>query len=77
VRNNSLMQLDLRAEKVIPLFQKADLTLSVDLFNSLNKKTVLQTRINATPNAAGTSQAGQVYEVQNPRILRFGARLSF
>jgi hypothetical protein len=77
VRNNSLIQLDLRAEKVIPLFQKADLTLSVDLFNALNKKTVLQTQINATPNAAGTSQAGRVYEVQNPRILRFGARLSF
>jgi hypothetical protein len=77
VRNNSLIQLDLRAEKVIPLFQKADLTLSVDLFNAMNKKTVLQTQINATPNADGVSQAGRVYEVQNPRILRFGARLSF
>ncbi len=77
VRNPSLFQLDLRAEKVIPLFQKADLTLSVDVFNALNRKTVLQQRISATPNAAGTGQAGQVYEVQNPRIVRFGGRLSF
>jgi hypothetical protein len=77
VRNSSLFQLDLRAEKVVPLFQKADLTLSVDLFNALNRKTVLQQRINATANASGTSQAGQVFEVQNPRIVRFGARLSF
>jgi hypothetical protein len=76
-RNASLFQLDLRVEKVVPLFQKADLTLSVDLFNALNRQTVLQQRINATPNASGKGQAGQVYEVQSPRILRFGARLSF
>jgi hypothetical protein len=76
-RNPSLFQLDLRLEKVIPLFQKADLTLSLDLFNSFNSKTVLQQRLNATPSDSGTGEAGQVYEVQNPRILRFGARLSF
>jgi hypothetical protein len=76
-RNPSLFQLDLRLEKVVPLFQKADLTLSVDLFNALNSKTVLQQRLNATSSSEGTGQAGQVYEVQNPRILRFGARLSF
>jgi len=77
-RNASLFQLDLRIEKVVPLFQKADVTLSVDLFNALNRRTVLQRQINATaPEPGGPSLAGNVYEVQNPRIVRFGARLSF
>ena len=88
-RNPSLYQLDLRVEKVVPLARKADLTLSIDLFNALNRKTVLQENINATPSCSATDasgnctahqgpgQAGQVFEVQSPRILRFGARLSF
>jgi hypothetical protein len=83
-RNKDLYQLDLRLEKVLPLFQKADLTLSIDLFNSLNSHTALQTRINATPSVdpntglhTGASIVGNTYEVQNPRILRFGARLTF
>ena len=76
-RNPDLFQLDLRVEKVVPLFAKADLTLSVDLFNALDRKTVLQQEINATPGNDGRSLAGRVYEVQNPRILRLGARLTF
>ena len=77
-RNQSLFQLDLRAEKVIPLFQKADLTLSMDAFNALNRHTVLQRRIRAGTNASGSgSVVNEPYELQNSRVLRFGARLSF
>jgi hypothetical protein len=83
-RNPSLFQLDLRAEKVIPLFQKADLTLSMDVFNATNKHTVLQTRIRAQCSKAdfsgcssNSSTAGETFELQNSRVLRFGARLSF
>jgi hypothetical protein len=76
-RNQSLFQLDLRAEKVIPLFQKADLTLSMDVFNALNRHTVLQQQIRASTSSTGSSLAGRTFEIQNSRILRFGARLSF
>ena len=76
-RNQSVFQLDLRVEKVLPLFQKADLTLSVDFFNALNRHTVLQEQIRASTSSTGSSLAGRTYEVQNPRILRFGGRLSF
>jgi len=77
-RNASLFQLDLRAEKVIPLFQKADLTLSMDVFNALNRGTVLQRRVRAGTNPTGSgSTANQAFEIQNSRVLRFGARLSF
>jgi hypothetical protein len=76
-RNASLFQLDMRAEKVIPLFQKADLTLSMDVFNVLNRHTLLQERIRASGSQTGNSLAGRPFELQNSRILRFGARLSF
>ena len=83
-----MYQLDLRLEKVVALFQKADLTLSVDLFNLLNSNTILQRQGDASnlapdPSAPCTATNpctgtfGQIAEVQNARALRFGARLSF
>jgi outer membrane receptor protein involved in Fe transport len=71
-RLNTLMELDLRVEKVIPLFQKADLTLSADVFNATNANTVLQRESDTS-----TGVAGQIYEVQPGRVVRLGARLSF
>jgi len=72
----NVYELDLRVEKVIPLFQKADLSLSVDLFNALNDHTVLQRRAQLTTNPAG-NVGNRASELQSPRVLRFGARLSF
>ena len=88
-RLKNLYQLDLRAEKVLPLFQKADLTLSIDLFNAVNTDTILQQAAqlsttacgpNVGSNPGGTNCGGKgnrVEERQSPRVLRFGARLSF
>jgi len=77
-RNENVYQLDLRVNKNIPLFaNQANVDLSLDLFNALNTSTILQVRTNATPNASGTSTASRIFEVQSPRILRFGARVSF
>jgi hypothetical protein len=77
-RNNTVTELDLRVAKVIPLFQKADLTLSVDLFNALNNNTILQrqTRLGTKPGSPA-AQGNRITEVQSPRILRFGGRISF
>jgi hypothetical protein len=81
-RLNNLYQLDLRVEKVLPLFQKADMTLSVDMFNALNANTVLQQSQQLSTNACGgtvscTGKGNRVEETMSPRVLRFGARLSF
>ncbi len=89
-RNSDLYELDMRLEKVVPLFQKADLTFSLDVFNVLNSNTSLQKRNRACDGTAGpcsalgqvgaataTAQANQITETQAPRVLRFGARLSF
>jgi hypothetical protein len=84
-RNKNVFETDLRLEKVIPLFQKADLTLSFDAFNMFNSNTPLQMRNRACNGAAGpcdytttaSAQANQITETQAPRVFRFGARLSF
>ncbi len=84
-RLKNLYQLDLRVEKVLPLFQKADMTLSVDLFNALNNDSVLQQAAQLSTTACGAAnpavscggKGNRVEETVSPRVLRFGARLSF
>ncbi|MGH9442470.1 MAG: hypothetical protein ACRD16_09350, partial [Thermoanaerobaculia bacterium] len=85
-RLKNLYQLDLRVEKVLPLFQKADLTLSIDMFNSLNSDTIVQQSAQlqrttpcgaSDPTTSCPGKGNRVEERQSPRVLRFGARLSF
>jgi hypothetical protein len=81
-RLKNVYELDLRLEKTVPLFPKADITLSVDLFNALNANTILQRESDATPScdSAGkncTGSAGKIDEIQNARAVRVGARISF
>ena len=81
-RLKNVYELDLRLEKTVPLFSKADLTLAAELFNALNSNTVLQRESDATPScdAAGhncTGAAGTILEIQNARAVRLGARISF
>ena len=81
-RLKNVYEVDLRLEKTVALFSKADLTLSAELFNALNSNTVLQRESDATPqcDANGkncTGAAGTILEIQNPRAVRLGARISF
>lgn len=85
-RLNTPTQLDLRLAKVLPLFQKADLTLTMDVFNALNNDVVLQQRVKQVvastkcPSQAATngcSTGSTIQETMAPRTLRFGAQLSF
>jgi hypothetical protein len=80
-RLKNLYELDLRIEKVIPLFQKADVTLSIDMFNAFNSNTVLLRDSDGTPadieGGDTTATAKTLRTVQVPRTLRFGARVSF
>ncbi len=70
-RYQDVYNFDLRLEKVINVNPLA-VTLSADIFNVLNRGTVLQRNANLASPAYNT-----IIEVQSPRILRLGARVSF
>lgn len=87
-RLKNVFQLDIGLQKVFPIGGKADVTLSVDMFNSFNANTILFEQSDGsdspcTPNVGGCPSSGHVgtiksiQTIQNPRVLRFGARVSF
>jgi hypothetical protein len=77
VRFPNVYELDLRAAKDFRIMNKVGITLSADLFNVPNKRTVLQRETllfsDETPSPAGN----HIEELQSPRIWRFGARFTF
>ena len=72
-RYDDVYNVDLRLEKILNI-QVLQIALSADVFNVLNEDTVLQRngRINTTPSALN-----QIREIQSPRVVRLGARVSF
>jgi hypothetical protein len=76
-RYDNVFNLDLRIEKVVPITQSANLTISADLFNVTNEDTVLQrfNRLERTGLAVGNTN--DIKEIQSPRVWRFGLRLAF
>ncbi len=77
-RMNNLYQLDLRLEKAVGLFaNQANVTVSVDMFNALNGNTVIEQRNNASEVSTGVGSANRIATIQSPRVLRFGARVTF
>jgi hypothetical protein len=76
-RLDDVYQLDLSLQKVLPIAEKVDVTLSVDVFNVLNDATILRTNFDATDQGGGVGNIGAIEVIQNPRVLRFGARVSF
>lgn len=82
-RNPNVYNLDLRFEKVIEV-RPLSVSLSVDVFNILNDGTVLQRqgRIGTCSSAAcKTITPNATYhlitQLQSPRVIRAGARISF
>ncbi|HWZ86143.1 MAG TPA: carboxypeptidase regulatory-like domain-containing protein [Thermoanaerobaculia bacterium] len=72
-RYPNVYELDLRLEKVIAV-HPLEITLAADVFNVTNQGTVLQRNANV---ALGAGVYNQIIEMQSPRVVRFGARLSF
>jgi len=70
-RYDDVYNFDLRLEKIIEV-RPLQVTLSADIFNVLNRGTILQRNANLASPAYN-----QIIEVQSPRILRLGARVSF
>jgi len=71
-RNPNTIELDLRLAKDIRIW-RGGITLSADAFNVLDKRTILQ----RDTRRLNLSAAGHITELQSPRVLRLGARLSF
>jgi hypothetical protein len=70
-RSANVNTLDLRVEKDLR-FSSLGVTVSADLFNALNKSTVLQRQ-----GVLGGNKGDYVQEILSPRVFRLGARLSF
>jgi len=70
-RHEDIMNLDLRLAKDFR-FGPVGTTLSVDVFNVFNEQTILQrnTRLNI-------ASGNRITELQSPRVIRLGARLTF
>jgi hypothetical protein len=72
VRFSNVYELDLRAAKDFRIMNRFGLTLSADLFNAPNKRTILQRETNLS-----SASANHITEIQSPRVWRVGARFSF
>jgi hypothetical protein len=74
----NIYELDLRAAKDFRFMNRIGLTLSADLFNVPNKRTVLQrnTLLDLAANG-GPGTGDRITELQSPRVWRFGAKLNF
>jgi Carboxypeptidase regulatory-like domain/TonB-dependent Receptor Plug Domain len=72
LRYDNVFEFDMRLEKLIPVTQTVNVTVSADCFNITNENTVLQRF-----NRIARTNSGLIKEIQSPRIWRFGARISF
>ncbi len=78
-RYANIVNLDLRLAKEFRLGGLAGLSLSLDAFNVLNKRPILQ-RVGDTSTYDQSQLAGglgNIEELQSPRVLRLGVRLTF
>jgi hypothetical protein len=75
-RFDNVYELDLRLAKEFR-YSGVGLTLSADLFNALNQRTILQRETLVLSDQDFTSNADQISELQSPRVWRLGARFSF
>jgi len=67
------IELDLRLAKDFRVYRGAGVTLSVDAFNVLDRRTILQRNV----TRLSSSSSNQITELQSPRVFRLGARFNF
>lgn len=72
-RFDNVYQLDLRVAKDFRLFNVATVSVSGDVFNATNQRTVLQ----RNGLLSATSTAYNITEIQAPRVYRIGGKLTF
>jgi hypothetical protein len=79
-RFDNVYQLDLRVAKDLRVMDVATFSISADIFNATNERTILQ-RNGAIFNNSGTDVATstgyRITEIQAPRVYRIGAKVTF
>jgi hypothetical protein len=74
----NVYEVDLRAAKDFRLFDKVGVTLSADLFNVPNQRTVLQRQtVMDMVQVGGAGTGDRITELQSPRVWRLGAKITF
>ncbi len=77
IRNANVYELDLRLAKDFRFFNRVGMTLSGDLFNVPNKRTILQRATGIMQNEASLASGYRIRELQSPRVWRLGARFTY
>ena len=77
IRFPNVYEFDLRIAKDFRFFNRAGLTLSGDLFNVPNQRTILQRNVIIRQNGASRSAGYRIAELQSPRVWRLGAKFNF
>ncbi|HEX7808151.1 MAG TPA: hypothetical protein VF608_05495, partial [Thermoanaerobaculia bacterium] len=74
-RFDNVYQLDLRVAKDFRVMNLATFSISADIFNATNERTILQRNgllVNGT-----TSTSNNITEIQAPRVYRIGGKVTF
>lgn len=77
VRFPNAYELDLRAAKDFRIMNRFGFTISGDLFNAPNKRTILQRETLLLQNEVSRSGGWRISELQAPRVWRLGAKFTF
>jgi hypothetical protein len=87
IRFDNVYQLDLRIAKDFRFFDRLGITLSADVFNATNERTVLQRNTGLLTNAytaatgavttSSIANGWRITELQAPRVWRFGAKITY
>ena len=76
-RFDNVYELDMRIAKDFRILNRVGLTVSGDLFNVPNQRTILQRNSTVLQNEAPVTSGWRITELQTPRIWRVGARFTF
>jgi hypothetical protein len=76
-RFDNVYELDMRVAKEFRIMNRVGLTVSGDLFNVPNKRTVLQRTTGIMQNEVSLAAGWRIQELQSPRVWRLGAKFSF
>jgi hypothetical protein len=77
VRFDNVYELDLRVAKDFRFMNRVGFTVSADLFNAPNKRTILQRETLILANGASRAAGWRITEMQAPRVWRVGGKFTF
>jgi hypothetical protein len=77
IRFPNVYEFDLRIAKDFRFFNRAGLTISGDLFNVPNQRTVLQRNVIILGSGVSRPGGNRIAELQSPRVWRLGAKFNF